>query len=31
MKGAVFPITVLKSEDSGAWEKTALPIETFLN
>ena len=28
MKGAVFP--VLKSEDSEAWEQTALPTETFL-
>ena len=31
MKGAVSPITVLKSEDIGAWEKTALPNEAFLN
>ena len=29
MKGAVSP--VLKTEDSKAWEKTALPTETFLN
>ena len=30
MKGAVSPITVLKSKDSGA-KKIALPTETFLN
>ena len=29
MKGAVSP--VLKTEDSEAWEKTALPTETLLN
>ena len=29
MKGAVYP--VLKTDDSKAWEKNALPTETFLN
>ena len=29
MKGTVFP--VLKTEDSEAWAKTALPTEIFLN
>ena len=29
MKGAVS--RVLKTEDSKAWEQTALPTETFLN
>ena len=31
MKGAVSPITVLKSEDSAAWENTALPTEAILS
>ena len=29
MKGTVFP--ALKTEDSKAWAKTALPTKTFLN
>ena len=31
MKGAVSPITDLKSEESGARKNTALPTEIFLS